>query len=181
MEDKKMFRVAGIERNSVVDGEGWRYVIFFQGCKHRCLGCHNPETWDFNGGREMTTNDILKDLRETDPEKFMDITLSGGDPFYQADKIIDLCKELKKLDYNIWAYTGFDFEQFLSYRNCNKSQSDITNSMIELLKYIDVVVDRPFIASLRTVELAYRGSSNQRLIDVKKSLKYNKVVEYECI
>lgn len=173
-----MFRVAGIEKNSIVDGEGWRYVIFFQGCNHKCPGCHNPETWDFNAGKQLDDNDIIQELNTIDPERFLDITLSGGDPFYQAESIMSLCSKLKELGYNIWAYTGFDFDDMLAFRENNDTSSGINKQMIELLEYIDVLVDGQFIISKRTVELAYRGSSNQRIIDVKESLLKNKVIEY---
>ena len=177
-----MFRIAGIEKNSVVDGDGWRYVIFFQGCKHHCRGCHNPETWNFTDGKEMNIQDIIQDLQECNKDKLMDITFSGGDPFFQAKEIIPLAKELKQQGYNIWAYTGFRFNRFLNYINAedqNKYNLKITDDMIKLLDYIDVVVDGRFVKDKRTVELSFRGSTNQRLIDVKKSLADNKIVQYE--
>ena len=173
-----MFRVSGIERESIVDGEGWRYAIFFQGCKHNCPGCHNPQTHSFDAGTELTDEDILNDLKVCNPVRLMNITLSGGDPFFQADKIISLCQKLKELEYNIWAYTGFTFEKFLNARN-GVQEEWVTESMVELLNYIDVVVDGKFMLSRRTLNCPYRGSDNQRLIDVQASLKENKVVIYE--
>ena len=177
-----MFNVAGIERFSIVDGEGWRYVIFFQGCSHQCEGCHNPETWEFSTGKVMTEEDILNDLQECDADRVLDITLSGGDPFFQAEQILNLCKTLKEIGYNIWAYTGFDFEDFLNYKK-NKDKADtntkVTKAMVDLLKYIDVLVDGRFILCNRTMDLSYRGSTNQRLIDVQKSLKRKKTVLYD--
>lgn len=176
-----MLRIAGIETDSIVDGEGWRYVIFFQGCNHNCLGCHNPETHDFNGGKEFNVDDILKDLKELNPSKFMDITLSGGDPFFQAKEAINLCRALKKEDYNIWAYTGFEFEEFLNFINNKTTDERINRDMIEMLSYIDVVVDGKFNRDEITLELEYRGSSNQRLVDVQKSIALNKIVQYNLI
>lgn len=181
-------KIAGIERSSTVDGECWRYVIFFQGCLHKCKGCHNPETWNFTGGEEMTTQQILDDLHEFDNAHFYDITLSGGDPFFQASEVKELAKELKADDRNIWAYTGFKFEKFLENLDTaqaidtrtftDKDKPEITADMIELLNYIDVVVDGKFMESKLTLELPYRGSTNQRLIDVKESLKKRKVILY---
>jgi anaerobic ribonucleoside-triphosphate reductase activating protein len=176
-----LLRIAGIETDSIVDGEGWRYVIFFQGCNHNCLGCHNPETHDFNGGKEFSVDDILKDLKELNPSKFMDITLSGGDPFFQAKEAINLCRALKKEDYNIWTYTGFEFEEFLNFINNKTTDERINRDMIEMLGYIDVVVDGKFNRDKITLDLEYRGSSNQRLVDVQKSMALNKVVQYNLI
>ena len=176
-----MFRIAGIERESIVDGEGWRYVIFLQGCKHNCKGCHNPETHDFNGGNEVTEDFILNDLEKCNSAMLMDITLSGGDPFFQARNIIPLCAKLKERGYNIWAYTGFKFDEFIKFIDGKKCHAEVNQDMIDLLNYIDVVVDGPFIESKRTIssEYKYRGSTNQRLIDVKKTLKDKQIRIYK--
>lgn len=176
-----MFRIAGIERESIVDGEGWRYVIFFQGCKHNCKGCHNPETHEFNAGIEVTEEFILMDLKICNSAGLMDITLSGGDPFFQAKNIKNLCAKLKESGYNIWAYTGFEFEEFLKFINKEKCNKEVNQDMIELLNYIDVVVDGPFVESKRTIssEYRYRGSTNQRLIDVKETLKSRQIRIYK--
>ena len=177
-----MFNIAGIERNSIVDGEGWRYVIFFQGCMHACEGCHNPETWKFGEGQNMTVDEVLDDLEKCNSTKIMDITLSGGDPFFQAKDILPLAKALKEKGYNIWAYTGFKFDNFLQFKETGESRTAnnvaVTSDMVKLLKYIDVVVDGPFLKDERTVERLFVGSKNQRLVDVKKSLRRKKVVEY---
>lgn len=173
------FRVADIVKDSIVDGEGYRYVIFFQGCNHNCYGCHNPQTHSFDGGIELCDNDILTDLEKCNKAGLMDITLSGGDPFFQAGSILSLVKKLKEKDYNIWAYTGFTFDEFLNFINKKGCDKRITADMIELLNYIDVVVDGPFILSKRSVETEFTGSTNQRLVDVHKSLLENKVVLYE--
>lgn len=170
-----MVRIADIITESIVDGEGYRMAIFFQGCKHGCKGCHNPQTWDFNGGEELSTSDILSKYNYD----IMDgVTLTGGDPFYQAKEILDIVKTLKDNNVNIWAYTGFIFDEFLNYINNDKCDESINGDMIELLKYIDVVVDGPFILEKRSLDILYRGSTNQRLIDVKKSLASNKIIEY---
>lgn len=171
-----MLKVAGIENNSIVDGEGWRYVIFTQGCSHKCKGCHNEHTWDFNGGREF---DEERALEEISNNLLLDgITLSGGDPFFQARDLIQFTKKVKQLGLTVWAYTGFNFEEFLLFRNNCKCDSRINEYMIELLSYVDVLVDGRFIESKKSMECKYRGSTNQRIIDVKASLKNNEVVEY---
>jgi anaerobic ribonucleoside-triphosphate reductase activating protein len=176
-------RIAGIEHNSTVDGEGWRTTIFFQGCSHHCKGCHNPQTWDFNGGNEMTLSqlmDIIEDDRKDNP--LIDgVTLSGGDPFFQAKEVEKLCKELKERDYNIWAYTGFEFERFIEYKQNPSKCTDekVTRDMLELLNYVDVVVDGKFIQELKTLDTAFVGSSNQRIIDVQSSMQSLKIVEHE--
>lgn len=170
-----MVRIAGIEKDSTVDGEGWRLAIFFQGCKHECIGCQNPQTWDFSGGQEVSEEELLKLIDEAfDENPILDgITLSGGDPFFQSDKLLKICKEQKSKGRNIWAYTGFIFDNFL-----NRSNSNVTDSMVELLNYIDVVVDGPFILNKKTIDIPYVGSSNQRLIDVQKTLKSNSIQLY---
>lgn len=175
---KQVLKISGIVRDSIVDGEGFRYVIFFQGCKHNCVGCQNPQTHSFDGGMEIDIESIMRDLSICNGARLMDITLSGGDPFFQAKEVIELCKELKKEEYNIWAYTGFVFESFLEAIE-NNIYTTINRSMIELLNYIDVLVDGPFILERKSLECAYRGSDNQRLIDVQKSLIEHKIKIYE--
>ncbi|MBO5388306.1 MAG: anaerobic ribonucleoside-triphosphate reductase activating protein [Lachnospiraceae bacterium] len=172
-----MLRVAGIEQESMIDGEGIRFVLFMQGCSHNCTGCHNPETHDFHAGTSMKMEDIIK-LTESDP--LIDgVTLSGGDPFFQAKKLIPLCKYWKSKGLNIWAYTGFIFDEFMKYKENKQSDDRLTSDMIELLNYLDVVVDGPFIIDKRTLGKEYIGSSNQRLIDVQKTLKSNAIILYE--
>ena len=171
-----MVKVASIEKESTVDGDGWRYVIFAQGCSHNCLGCHNPSTHDFNAGVDMDETEIIEQIFEN--PLIEGITLSGGDPFFQAKELTMICCAVKTAELTVWAYTGFTFEKFLDFINGKETDSRINKDMINLLNYIDVVVDGPFILSERTLDLRYRGSRNQRLINVKESLKQNKVVEY---
>lgn len=171
-----MIRIAGIEKNSIVDGEGLRYVIFTQGCNHNCLGCHNPKSHDFNGGALVDEELLLEEILN-DP--IIDgITLSGGDPFFQACNLINLIKICKENELTVWAYTGFYFSEFLKYINKEPCDKRITNDMIDMLKYIDVVVDGPFILNQRTIDKDFVGSSNQTLVDVKKTLENNKIVVY---
>lgn len=180
--------IAGIGENSIVDGEGWRYVIFFQGCLHKCKECHNPETWKLNIGTKQSVQQIIDNLHKFDDSGFFDITFSGGDPFFQAAEVKELARRLKEEGRNIWAYTGFKFDKFLEYIKdggvetkslfTDTDKPIVTEDMIELLQYVDVVVDGRFDINKRTVELPYRGSTNQRLIDVQESLKKKKIVLY---
>lgn len=150
--------------DSIVDGEGLRSVIWTQGCSHHCKGCHNPETWDFNAGVEVDINDVKKEI---DNLSLQDgITLSGGDPFYQAKACTEIAKYAKEKGLSVWAYTGFLFENLLKVAE-----------MKNLLKYVDVLVDGPFELDKKSLTLSYRGSSNQRIINVPKSLKDGKVHE----
>lgn len=139
-------RIAGIRPCSLINGEGIRYVIFLQGCAHKCEGCHNPETWDFKGGYTMDIDYLASDILKR--RKHLDgITLSGGDPFYQQETCVKLLKLLPD-DMNVWIYTGFLYE-------------DICNT--ELAKMADVIVDGPYIEELKC-DGEMRGSSNQRII-----------------
>ena len=148
--------------DSIVDGEGLRSVIWTQGCSHHCKECHNPETWDFNAGVEVDTEEVKKEI---DNLSLQDgITLSGGDPFFQAKACTEIAKYAKENGLNVWAYTGFLFENLLKVED-----------MRELLKYVDVLVDGPFEIYKKSLTLSYRGSSNQRIINVPKSLKDGKV------
>lgn len=169
-----MIKVASIDRESIVDGEGLRYVIFAQGCNHNCKGCHNPSTHPFNGGTEMSVDELINDIKK-DP--LLDgVTFSGGDPFFQAKEFTTLAKHCHDNGLSVWAYTGFTMEQFLKYKNGEKSDERINLDMIELLNNIDILVDGPFILEKRSLTILYRGSTNQRLIDVKKSIKNNKII-----
>lgn len=145
-------RISGIAYDSVVDGEGIRNTIFISGCKHKCKGCHNPQTWDFNYGYEFTEelqNDFINKCKEN--LLLEGITLSGGDPIYSYKELIPFLQKYKKVNPNhsIWLYTGFEF-------------NEIKNNPI--MEYIDVVVDGLFIEELKDLTLPFRGSSNQKII-----------------
>lgn len=160
-------RIAGIVRESIVDGPGIRYVIFTQGCVHNCKGCHNPETHSFGGGYDI---DIEKLLEEIDENPLLDgITLSGGDPFVQPKESSIICREVKKRGLNTIVYTGYLFEDLLN-------EGIINNSYMDLLKETDILIDGPYIEDRKDLLLKFRGSSNQRIIDVKESIKSEKVV-----
>ena len=147
-----------VQHDSIVDGQGFRSVIWCQGCEHQCLNCHNKSTWDINKGISYDVKEIIQELLNECWYKA--ITFSGGDPFVQSEACCEIAKELKKNNFNIWCYTGYLFE-------------DIKDN--EFLKYIDVLVDGKFINELKSYELMYKGSTNQRIINVQKSLIEKKI------
>ena len=154
-------KVAGIIQNSVVNGIGVRDVIFLQGCEHHCPGCHNPKTWNTKGGEEMSVSQI-DHLFLHSPH---DITVSGGEPLLQYDEVIWLMEYINKYrNKRFWIYTGFKYEEIPPYM------------LEEMSKYVDVLVDGRFIVEQRNPNLKYRGSENQRVIDVVKSIKEDKIV-----
>ena len=157
-------KLAGIVPESYTDGIGIRYTIFTQGCKHYCPDCHNPETWDFDSGNIYKISDIIKDIKEN---PLLDgVTLSGGDPMYRVEETLNLIKAIREnTDLNIWLYTGFSWEECLA-----------DEGKKEILENIDVLVDGEYQKACRALHLRFRGSSNQRIIDVQKSLQSNKVV-----
>ncbi|WP_350343685.1 anaerobic ribonucleoside-triphosphate reductase activating protein [Proteinivorax tanatarense] len=155
--------IAGIIPESVVDAPGGiSYTIFAQGCYHQCKGCHNPQTHSFKGGRLMTVDEVIKDTIKYPLSKV--VTFSGGDPFYQPKEFALLSKKLKVKQYRLVAYTGFLFEQLLN---------DVEKK--EFLVNLDLLIDGPFMEELKNVDLDFRGSSNQRIIDVQKSLSTDKI------
>lgn len=170
--EKNMLRVAGFVKESTVDGPGFRYTIFTQGCPHGCKGCHNPETHNINGGSLVDISDIAKDIAKN--PLLRGVTISGGDPFMQADVVSRLLDKLdKKL--TVMVYTGFEYEYLL--KNATEK-----NGYMELLKRTDVLMDGKFVESLKTFSMPFRGSSNQRAIDVKKSLETGNIClhEFNC-
>lgn len=159
-----LIRIAGLVPESFVDGDGIRFAIFMQGCQRNCAGCHNPETHDLNGGRLIDTTEIISAIKKN--PLLNGITLTGGEPFLQVAAADELARAAKNLGLNVWCYTGFTFER-------------LPPDAEPLLKNIDVLIDGEFIESLRDLELQFRGSSNQRIIDVKKTREQNKIVLWE--
>lgn len=155
-----------LQPDSIVDGPGIRTVIWTQGCSHNCEGCQNPSTHDFNGGFSVNVEDVKKELDSLLGQQ--GITLSGGDPMFQAKACAEIAKHAKEIGLNVWCYTGFTFEQALKNKD-----------MLELLKYTDVLVDGKFDKSQFSLNLDFRGSRNQRIIDVQKSLEEKKPVIIE--
>ncbi len=160
-------RIAGTVNDSIVDGEGIRFVVFVQGCVHSCDGCHNPQTHDFCGGFETDTEEILSKILSN---PLLDgVTFSGGEPFCQPVPLYELGSRIKENGLNIVCYTGFTFEQLLER---SKKDKDILN----LLSICDVLIDGPFILSKKNLLLRFRGSENQRILDVKKSISEERAV-----
>ncbi len=161
-----MISVLKIIEDTTVDGPGFRTAIYCAGCAHKCPGCHNPSSWAFNTGKAMTTEEVMAVI-EADP--FAHVTFTGGDPMYQAEGFTELATSIKeRTNKTIWCYTGFLFEEVLR---------DATQR--KLLEQIDVLVDGPFQEDKKDTDLLFRGSSNQRLINVKASLSTGKVVLWE--
>lgn len=163
-----MYRISGFYDNSCTNGEGWRSVIFFSGCPHKCKGCHNPETWDFNSGEDISKEELLHKILNNG--SFIDgVTLSGGEPFQERHtwELISLLDTLKHEGLNIWCYTGYLFEDLIQHPLFSV-----------LLNEIDVLIDGPFIEEHFDPELKFRGSTNQRIIDVKASLNSGSVILY---
>ena len=149
------YRVLSIIRGTTVDGPGFRTSIYLAGCSHACPGCHNPQSWSPEGGDIMTLSEIMDIVRDED----FDVTLSGGDPLFNPEPVRNLIEALKHDGRNVWIFTGFRWEEIMA--------SEKLRDAVELA---DVVVDGPFVESLRNPDLLFRGSSNQRLIDVGRSI-----------
>lgn len=162
------FRVYGSVLNSYVDGPGIRMAIFFQGCLRHCGGCHNRDSWPMYGGVKMDTDDFKKTMAN-DP-LLTGITLSGGEPFLQPQAALDLAKFAHSRKLTVWCYSGYTFEQINDWEDNRKL----------LLKEIDVLVDGPFEQDKMSLDIPWRGSANQRLVDVKKSLEKGEVVLYDA-
>ena len=155
-----------IQTDSIVDGEGIRTVIWTQGCPHNCAGCHNKETHSFDGGILVDIDDIKKQIDNLQDQD--GITLSGGDPLSQIDACLEIAKYVKSKKLNIWCYTGYTYEQIIKMGNINKKY-------LEFLLYIDVLVDGKFELDKKSLNLKFKGSSNQRIIDVNKTLLEHKI------
>lgn len=160
-----MISVIRIVEDTMVDGPGFRTSVYCAGCPNACPGCHNPQSWDINTGRQMSTDEIMEVI-EADP--FANVTFSGGDPMYQAEGFTELAKAIRqRTDKNIWCFTGFTYETLMK-----------KEKQRALLEQIDVLVDGPFVQRLKDDDLIFRGSKNQRLIDVKASMQAGEVVLY---
>lgn len=162
-------RIAGIETDDTANGKGFGVVVWVQGCRVHCRGCQNTETWDFSKGREITIDDAIYIINELKRPEIKRITISGGHPFEPENSqgVLDLVKFVKEKFPNkeIWIYSGATYEELIlnpTYKN--------------ILKYCDVLVDGPFILEQRDISLAFRGSSNQRVIDIQKSLLTHSII-----
>lgn len=159
-------RISGIIEESIVDGPGIRYVVFAQGCSHNCPGCHNPETHSFSAGRIVEIEAIIEDIKKN---PLLDgITLSGGEPFEQSEGFAELASAAKKAGMHVMTYTGFRYEEIV--QNLSKV------GWKALLSATDLLVDGPFEIDKRSLMLKFRGSKNQRIIDVRRSLQQGEVI-----
>ena len=160
-----MLNLSGIVSDSIVDGPGIRTTIFSQGCPHQCPGCHNPETWDFGCGTDISVEAVV-DIVRGNP-LCRGVTFSGGEPFAQAEAFARLAALLKEKGYEVASYSGYTFEELLAGSEAQKT----------LLASIDILIDGPFLQSQKSLEIAFRGSRNQRILDVKKSLEAGHAIE----
>ena len=167
---EKTIRLSGIAYESLVNGPGLRRVFFAQGCKHNCKGCFNTETHDFCGGEEKDIDELIKDT--LDNPILRGVTFSGGDPWEQADKFAYMAKVFKNDGLSVWSYTGYTYEYILENKDNRFGWS-------ELLDNIDILVDGKFEEEKMQDGLKYKGSTNQRIIDVKESLRLNEVIIFE--
>lgn len=163
-------RISGTIQESIVDGPGIRYVIFTQGCPHRCPGCHNPQTHDFAGGKDADIEEILREI-EANP-LLSGVTFSGGEPFCQPEALSFLGREIKAMGKHLMVYTGYVYEELLEL---GKSRPAVS----ELLELADILVDGPYLENERDLTLSYRGSANQRVIDLKKTKEHGTVILYQ--
>lgn len=156
-------RVLDIVRGTTVDGPGFRTSIYLAGCNHACPGCHNPESWSFEGGREMSVQEVMEIVKEED----FNVTLTGGDPMYSAEAVLPLARAVGEAGKTLWIYTGYEWDALLAdpFRRA-------------LTALAEVVVEGPFVLAKRDTDLLFRGSSNQRLIDVARSLEAGVPVEW---
>ena len=161
------FATKEIQSDSIVDGEGIRSVIWFQGCSHNCPGCHNPETHDFNAGVEVSLEEMKSQIDELEYQS--GVTFSGGDPMMQVEALYELAKYVHEKGMNVWVYTGYTFEELMILAEKNEMY-------MNALKEIDVLVDGKFVMDLKSFDVQFRGSSNQRILDVKKSLDKKKAI-----
>ena len=160
-----MLNLSGILSDSIVDGPGIRTTIFSQGCPHHCEGCHNPETWDFGCGTDIPVEAVV-DIVRSNP-LCRGVTFSGGEPFAQPEAFAKLARLLKEKGYEIASYSGYTFEELLAG----------SQGQQELLETLDILIDGPFLLSQRSLEIAFRGSRNQRILDVPKSLAAGMAIE----
>lgn len=155
--------ILNIVHDTTVDGPGFRTAIYSSGCVHQCPGCHNPQSWDFGNGTLYTIDDLMEEIMQ---DEFSNVTFSGGDPLMQVEGFIELAKRIKaETRKSIWCYTGYLYENVLK-----------SERLSAILPFIDVLVDGRYVAALRDEDLQFRGSSNQRIIDVQKSLIEKDVV-----
>ena len=164
----QVIRVCGVEPESIVDGPGFRYVLFVQGCPHRCKGCHNPESHDPEGGFDMTTGEVFAEI--TSNPHLRGVTFSGGEPFEQVPALLELGTMIKNAGLTLMSYSGYTLEELQARHDPDTDR---------LLDMLDMLVDGRYVESLRNLALVYRGSENQRVIDMNKTREQGEVVLYK--
>ena len=156
--------LSSLIHDSIVDGPGLRSVIFTQGCPHNCPGCHNQKAISFEGGELISTDDVINEVLK---ENLNNVTFSGGEPFAQPEELYTIAKALREKGYNIWSYSGYTYNALIRHHD---------PYVQKLLSQLDILVDGRFLLEKRSIAAIFRGSSNQRIIDVQASLKENKVI-----
>lgn len=163
-------RLAGIIRESIVDGPGIRLTVFCQGCPHGCEGCHNPETHDFAGGSDCSIDKLIAEIDKN--PLLAGVTFSGGEPFCQPEGFVSLGRKIKERGLNITTFSGYTLEEL--------EEMAVQNADVgKLLELTDILIDGPFVKEMRDLTLQFRGSSNQRVIDMNKTRECGKVVLWE--
>jgi len=176
-------RIAGVVRESIVDGAGIRFAIFCQGCPHHCKGCHNPDTHDFAGGYDVTLEKILGEI-DKDP-LLTGVTFSGGEPTCQPNAFLKLAREVKSRGLNVWMYSGYTLEELIARSGSKKDpnpDSELAKdrkALRDLLREVDVLIDGRYDESQRDLTLKFRGSRNQRIIDMRRTRESGTIVLYE--
>jgi len=159
-------KISGITQESLVDGPGLRYVIFTQGCLHQCPRCHNPESWDINAGKEFSVKQVVRLIKQQKKTK-RGVTFSGGEPFLQAEELAEVALAARQLGWDVVTYTGFTYEELIE---------DGSDGVKALLCASDLLIDGRYVHKLRDAKLPFRGSSNQRIIDVAETQKSGRIV-----
>ena len=165
MKEITTLRIAGIIRESIVDGPGIRFAVFGQGCPHNCQGCHNPDSHDFKGGYDCAIDKILEEIDKNPLLK--GVTFSGGEPFCQAEEFAELGEKIRERGLSVVTFTGYTYEELLDLSN---------ESINRLLEVTDLLIDGRYEADKRDLTLRFRGSSNQRIIDMKKTRETGSMV-----
>ncbi|NLD18792.1 MAG: anaerobic ribonucleoside-triphosphate reductase activating protein [Clostridiales bacterium] len=160
-------RIAGIVRESIVDGPGIRFVVFCQGCPHGCGGCHNPESHDFDGGQECSIERLVQEIDKN--PLLAGVTFSGGEPLCQPEGLLELAKEIKKRDLSITLFSGYTYEEITI-------KAEEAETVFQLLRLTDILIDGRFVQELRDLTLQFCGSSNQRVIDMNKTRETGEIV-----
>ncbi len=166
----KELRISGAVPESIVDGPGIRYTVFVQGCPHHCEGCHNPQTHDFDGGKLVKIDSVLDSIKKN--PLLSGVTFSGGEPFCQPEALAELGEKIKELGMNLVCYSGFTFEELLAMAEKNLA-------VHKLLSLTDILIDGKFVLAEKSLMLKFRGSRNQRILDVPASMKEKKAILME--